>query len=362
MPVYKDRERNTWYVKGRYRDWQGNSRWLTKRGFAMKRDAVAWEAEFRMRQAADLDMPFGQFYQIYREDKGGRLKDSTWETKESIIEKRILPYFENMKMREISSLEVIRWQNELMKQKDGRGNQLFSQTYLKTLHNQLSAIFNHAVRHYKLKENPARIAGGMGEKHGNEMEVWTQEEYQRFAEEVMDKPVSFYCFEVLYWCGIREGELLALCRKDFDFRKREVVINKTYHRRNGQDVFTTPKTKQSNRKVTLPQFLCEELQEYFALYPAKDGERAFPVSKNYLQREMVRGVKNAGVKKIRIHDLRHSHVSLLISRGFSVVDIAKRLGHEGVEMTMRYAHMFPGAQQAMVSELESMRKERAYVC
>ena len=61
MPVYKDRERNTWYVKGRYRDWQGNSRWLTKRGFAMKRDAVAWEAEFRMRQAADLDMPSAEF-------------------------------------------------------------------------------------------------------------------------------------------------------------------------------------------------------------------------------------------------------------------------------------------------------------
>ena len=328
MPVYKDEKTNTWYVKSRYKDWTGKTKHLTKRGFALKREAVEWETAFFQRQDASLDMSFGDFYQIYREDMGERLKVSTWETKASIIEKKILPFFQDLRMRDITSTQVIRWQNEMMRQKTPDGTP-YSQTYLKTLHNQLSAIFNHAVRFYKLSENPARIAGAIGEKDGAEMKIWSEEEYRRFAEAVMDKPLSFYCFEVLYWCGIREGELLALHQEDFDLQKRELHITKTYHRSRGKDIITSPKTRQSVRMVSMPAFLCEELQEYFdMIYDPDPKERIFPVTKSYLNREIQRGAKEAGLRRIRVHDLRHSHVSLLIHMGYSPVAIAFRASPE----------------------------------
>ena len=189
------------------------------------------------------------------------------------------------------------------------------------------------------------------------MLFWTKEEYQKFAAEMMDKPVSFYAFEMLYWCGIREGELLALTPADFDFQNSTVRINKSYQRLHGEDVITSPKTRKSNRTIKMPQFLCEEMQDYLGmLYGLKKKDRIFTVTKSYLHHEMDRGSKAAGVKRIRIHDLRHSHISLLIDMGFSAVAIADRVGHESIEITYRYAHLFPSKQKEMANRLDDIGK------
>ena len=138
----------------------------------------------------------------------------------------------------------------------------------------------------------------MGTEERKEMLFWTREEYTRFSEAMMDKPLSFYAFEVLYWCGVREGELLALTPADFDFEKRTVSINKSYQRLNKQDVITTPKTPKSNRVIQMPQFLCDELQDYLKqLYGVEPDSRMFPISKSYLHREMDRGCKANGSEK-----------------------------------------------------------------
>ena len=149
----------------------------------------------------------------------------------------------------------------------------------------------------------------MGSEEHKEMLFWTKEEYKKFSFEMMDKPVSFYAFEMLYWCGIREGELLALTPADFNFDKETVTINKSYQRLKGQDVITSPKTKKSNRTIKMPKFLCEEMKEYLGMiYGLKKKDRIFTVTKSYLHHEMDRGAKAVGVKRIRIHDLRHPYV------------------------------------------------------
>ena len=197
----------------------------------------------------------------------------------------------------------------------------------------------------------------MGSEEHKEMLFWTREEYKKFADEMMDKPLSYYAFEMLYWCGIREGELLALTAADFDFDKGTVKISKSYQRLQGEDVITTPKTKKSNRTIKMPQFLCEEMQEYIGmLYGLKKKDRIFTVTKSYLHHEMDRGAKAAGVKRIRIHDLRHRHISLLIDMGFSAVAIADRVGHESIEITYRYAHLFPSKQTEMAERLDDLGK------
>ncbi|MEE1013591.1 MAG: tyrosine-type recombinase/integrase, partial [Clostridia bacterium] len=150
----------------------------------------------------------------------------------------------------------------------------YSKTYLKTIHNQLSAIFNHAIRYYDLKSNPAAKAGHIGEKEAGERDFWTK----------------------------------------------------------------------------------EEIKEYLGmLYGIKSTDRMFPISKSFLHHEMDRGSAAAGVKRIKIHGLRHSHISHLIDLGFSAVAIADRVGHESIDITYRYAHLFPSKQVDMANKLENER-------
>ena len=238
----------------------------------------------------------------------------------------------------------------------------FSPVYLKTLHNQLSAIFNHAVRFYNLKQNPAAKVGNMGKSQYREMLIWSQEEFEKFIETMMCKPRSYYAFEMLYWCGIREGELLALTPEDFDFDKGTVRINKSYQRISGRDIITDPKTPKSNRVVQMPCFLVAEMRDYIRrLYKIGPQDRLFTFTKDYLHHEMNRGYIAAGVKRIRIHDLRHSHVSLLIELGYSAVAIGDRVGHETIEITLRYAHLFPTTQKAIVRSLDELREAKENV-
>ena len=424
MAVYKEEKTGTWRAVYRYTDWNGERKQTQKRGFKTKREAQAWEREQVHKTSADLDMNFKSFVELYTADMKTRLKENTWATKEHIIRTKLLPYFGKLKMCNITAQQIITWQNEMLNHKDEKG-QPYSPVYLKTVHNQLSAIFNHAVRYYNLRDNPCKKAGSMGKKKNREMMFWTKEQYLKFAEVMMDKPLSFYAFEMLYWCGIREGELLALTPADFDFEKRTVAINKSYQRLNGQDLITTPKTEKSNRIITMPQFLAEEIQDYLkmlywcgiregellALTPADfdfekrtvtinksyqrlngqdlittpkteksnrvitmpqflaeeiqdylkmlygigADDRMFTVTKSYLHREMDRGSKEAGVPRIRIHDIRHSAVSLLIDMGFSATAIADRVGHESIDITYNYAHLFPSKQTEMADKLNMER-------
>lgn len=196
----------------------------------------------------------------------------------------------------------------------------------------------------------------MGKEERKEMLFWTQDEYRKFADVMMDKPLSYYAFEMLYWTGIREGELLALTPGDFDLENGTVTISKSYQRLGGRDVITDPKTPKSNRVIKIPDFLADEIREYIQmLFGIKDTDRMFTVTKHYLHHEMDRGAKAAGVKRIRIHDIRHSHISLLIEMGFSAVAIADRVGHESIDITYHYAHLFPSTQDAMIEKLSGIR-------
>ena len=352
MAAYKDKGTNTWYTSFYYENWKGERKRKLKRGFVTKREALEWEREFQKQKSADLGMTFESFVEIYTKDMKSRIKDYTWETKRHIIEKKLIPAFGKKKMSEIKPADVIQWQNEMMKYKNDKGKK-YSPTYLKTLHNQLSAILNHAVKYYELKSNPASKVGNMGKSKNGEMLFWTKDEYLKFADSMMDKPLSYYAFEILYWCGVRVGELLALTTADFDFEKGTVSIKKSYQRINGKDVITTPKTEKSNRTIKMPGFLCDEIQDYLkTLYGYTPTDRIFPVTKYYLHHEMTRGAKEQEVKRIRIHDLRHSHVSLLIEMGFSAVAIADRVGHESIDITYRYAHLFPSKQAEIADKLD----------
>ena len=353
MKAEKDKKTGKWLIQYRYTDWQGKRRKSTKRGFATKREAEEWLRNFLITQKADFDMKFEDFWKMYCADMETRLREHTIRTKKYIVELKILLYFGNKRVNDITAADIRQWQNELIKMG-------YSPTYLKTINNQLSVIFNYAVRYYDLKSNPCAKAGSMGKSKAEEMDFWTGEEFRKFIDSVMNKRLSYMAFMTLYWTGMRLRELLALNPKDVDLEKRTITITKSYQRLGKKDVITPPKTSKSKRVITIPEFLAADIRDYIdSLYELQENDRLFPITKYYLEHEMQRGIKESGVKRIRVHDLRHSHVSLLISMGFSAVSIGNRVGHESVDITYRYAHMFPTEQTQMAKLLNEEFKEGA---
>lgn len=356
MPVYRS-ENGTFYSQCFYRDGRDAKRHKVKRGFATELEALMWEKDFLAVHNGTMDMLFADFVDVYATEIKPRIREHTWLTKEYMIKDKIIPFFGKMRMSEIKPIDVVRWQNQLIDHKDSNGKP-YSATYLRTINNQLNAIFNHAERYYDLTSNPCRKVTKMGSKKGGEMNFWTKQEYLRFSEAIMDKPLSFYAFEVLYWTGIRCGELLALTPSDFIFETSELSITKSYQRLKGIDTITDPKTPNSVRRIAMPKFLAEEMKEYLEDFREDLGphDRIFDVTKYYLTHEMERGCKESGVKRIRVHDLRHSHVSLLIEMGFSALAIADRVGHESTDITYRYAHLFPNKQTEIANALDCTKE------
>lgn len=348
MKAEKDKKTGKWLIQYRYTDWQGKRRKSTKRGFATKREAEEWLRNFLITQKADFNMKFEDFWKMYCADMETRLREHTMRTKKYIVELKILPYFGNKRVNDITAADIRQWQNELIKMG-------YSPTYLKTINNQLSAIFNYAVRYYDLKSNPCAKAESMGKSKAEEMDFWTGEEFRKFIDSVMNKRLSYMAFMTLYWTGMRMGELLALNPKDVDLEKRTISITKSYQRLGKKDVITPPKTPKSKRVITIPEFLAADIKDYMdSLYDLQENDRLFPITKYYLEHEMQRGIKESGVKRIRVHDLRHSHASMLIELGFSSLEIANRLGHEKVETTLNtYAHLYPNKQTKLAERLDS---------
>lgn len=191
------------------------------------------------------------------------------------------------------------------------------------------------------------------------MEFYTKDEFDLFINKLMDKRLSYISFMIFYWTGIRLGELLALTLEDIDFDEKTLSINKSYQRLDREDVVTIPKTDKSNRVIHMPDFLVDDLKDYvdhvFALQPT---QRLLPVSKYYLEREVKRGAKEAGLKQIRVHDMRHSHVALLIEMGMPILAISERLGHEKVETTLNtYGHLYPNKQRQLADMLNDKYQE-----
>ena len=352
MKAEKDKKTGKWLIQYRYTDWQGKRRKSTKRGFATKREAEEWLRNFLITQKADFDMKFEDFWKMYCADMETRLREHTMRTKKYIVELKILPYFGDKRVNDITAADIRQWQNELIKMG-------YSPTYLKTINNQLSAIFNYAVRYYDLTSNPCAKAGSMGKSKAEEMDFWTGEEFRKFIDSVMNKRLSYMAFMTLYWTGMRMGELLALNPKDIDLEKRTISITKSYQRLGKKDVITPPKTPKSKRVITIPEFLAADIKDYMdSLYDLQENNRLFPITKYYLEHEMQRGIKESGVKRIRVHDLRHSHASMLIELGFSPLEIANRLGHEKVETTLNtYAHLYPNKQTKLAERLDSEYRE-----
>ena len=359
LPAFKDTSNNTWSSSFYYTDWTGQRRRKKKVGFKTRREALAFEENFKSKAAGATTMTFGELYELYMEDARVRLKPTTYRNKEFVIKLKVLPFFKDLPISSITPAIIRKWQNQMLsatytpfgKQKTA---QPYTQTYLKTINNQVSAIFNFAVKYYHLPQNPVRLCGSMGKKRSDRISFWTLDEFRQFITVYKDDILYYTIFMLLFWTGMREGELLALTAADFDLEEQTVSITKSYSRLDGQDLIQKPKTSKSIRTITIPPFLCTIVQNYMnAIYGLRRQDRLFPTTKYAILNHLHTGSKKAGVKKIRVHDLRHSHASFLIDLGFSPLVIKERLGHENIETTLStYTHLYPSQQRKLLAAME----------
>lgn len=193
----------------------------------------------------------------------------------------------------------------------------------------------------------------MGKKQAEGIDFWTVAEFQQFIKATEDDITAKTIFNLFFYSGMREGELLALTLNDFNFDNSTVSINKSFAVVRGKQIIKEPKTPKSKRVVTLPLPVMEMIKGYAShLYGYTPEQRLFPTVKSTLNRTMQKYCEASGVRKIRIHDLRHSHASLLIEMGISPLQISERLGHEDIQTTLNiYSHLYPNKQEELAEKL-----------
>lgn len=343
MPVYQDSKTKKYYFSCYYVDWQGQRRRKVKRGFLLARDAKEAEREFLAQYASECNMSLKAMYDFYIADCRQRLKSSTVVIKKSLFEKSILPYLGELAMNDISPANIRQWQNEIL----GK----YAATSAHNVNSQLSALFNFACKFYGLQQNPVRITGSIGGVHSDVAQYWTITEFRLamfHVRDIADKTA----ITLLFYSGMRIGELLALNIADYDRQAFTVQVSKTLAQGEQGKVIQTPKTKKSNRQITIPYAAVEALNNYInALYEPKEKDRLFFMSSEHLQKTLRAAAIAAGVPAIRLHDLRHSHASILINNNVNIKAISERLGHQRIETTLNiYGHLYRG-QDADIANL-----------
>ena len=336
MPVYHDKKLKTWYVKFRYRDWQGKAHYTTKRGFKTKRDAVKYEFEFKNTSNERIDIKLSNLAEKYLADKKLRIKISHYKVIEYTLQKHFLRTMGNLKISELSSALMKEWQSDLISNNELKHNTLIR------IQTTVSSMINYAVKYYGLKENPLRVVGNIGntKKEARRIQFWTYEEFKQFMSHVKNHKHKI-CFKILFFGGLRVGELLALNRKDFNFRENKIIITKSKIQSTGE--ISTPKTPESEREIDMPVEIMREIKNYIRnlkVVPVAPSP-IFNTSHSALWLSLKNCAAKAGVKKIRIHDLRHSHASHLIHLGVPITTISRRLGHKSPKITLDvYSHMY----------------------
>ena len=341
MPAYKNNKTGKWETLFYYTDYKNERRKKHRRGFNTKKEALEFEREFLAQSQFSIEMTFKSLYSLYHNDMESRIKKTTMETKEYIVNTKILPFFEKMKVKDIKPIHIRKWQTDLLKME-------YSKTYLKTIYNQLTAIFNYAIRFHNLDKNPCHIAGSIGKKDADEMQILSLQEFNKMIDCVTDKENKFF-YIILFWTGMRKGELLALTYEDIDFENKTIMINKNFQIVKKERLITDPKTPRGRRVIAVNDIVLNCIKDLWnTSYKPNKTDKIFYLSKDSLKRQLDTACKKAGVPRIRVHDLRHSHASYLLSNGVNIVILSRRLGHEKVQTTLNiYCHICPSSEDRL---------------
>lgn len=353
MPTYKNEQKNTWFVSFYFTDWSGKRKKKKKEGFSTKKEALAFERNFLEQTAGQCNIRFNNLVKFYLEDCKYRLRATTYNTKATVIKKYLLPDFAEFPINEVTAMHIRKWQAKMMKQYSDKTNQ-----YLHYINTQLSCIFNFAIKYYNLAKNPVKQCDTIGDTKSKKVLFWTLKDFYKFTKSLERKSSLHTMFNILFWTGIRRGELLALRRVDFNFKEKTLSIHRSKVFINSKGYISKPKTENSNRVISIPDFLAIMVKEYIQKHKITHKQLLFEVHPLSLARSLKAYCQKLNLKPIRLHDFRHSHASLLIEQGVSPLIIAERLGHKDINTTLRiYAHLYPNKQKYLAKSLNDLYEQ-----
>ncbi len=365
MPSYEqNKSSKLWSVRFREIDSTGETHQKRLSGFPTKKAAQYGYQDYLAQKAAEEearanerpetpdDMYFETLVELFFKFKEGRIKHSSLYDIKSRISSKILPYFTGKRMREIKPIDVLDWQKKTFPS--------LSYNYTSKLMAALGAIYSYGEKYHDITNIMSKVDRPRNMTPKKEMQFWTPEEFDKFCTAIDDPTYRLY-FLTLYVTGCRRGECEALGWDDIDFKNRKLKISKSVTNKTPNKAWeiTTPKNVGSNRIVTVPAFLCELLKKYKEEQAKTFPHAAFifggdrPLASTSTDRYFKKTIEKANVKPIRIHDLRHSCASLLISKGVSIVGVSRQLGHTDVEQTLNtYSHLMPDDESKIAAELE----------
>ncbi len=339
MPVYQDEQRGTWYVKCRYKDWNKKFQNKTKRGFATKEEALEWEQDFKKTYAYTDSITFQALVEIYKEKEYPKLSNSTLDIKQNTMNKQILPYFQDMKIRQLDDKCLEKWIQYLTDYKDRKGKP-YSAAYIRKLYYELLAILNFAKKEGFIQYVPSVNSPVLITNTEQEIAYWTLQEYQKFSSTLKHKKDYYLFFQLLYWLGLTEGEAISLQTDCFCLKEGVLTI-----------------TEGSVRQITMPSFLIDEIKEYISELPFSKNTKlkysTVPINqrlflknaKSTYSRILKKQIEILSLKPIQIKDFRHSHAILLIQQGCNPSTISSRMGVSTIQIIKNYADFYENKEK-----------------
>ena len=351
MAVYKDKNTNNYYFIVRVQTKNGQTKQVKRRGFESNKEAKLAEAQFLIDwendELTEETITFKEVAEEYLKWYKVRRKESSYIKIASIVDTHLIPRFNSKRLESIRNRDIIKFQDDLIESK-------MAVSHIKKIHTTLSAVFRYAIKQEYTKINPAAVVGNVDLEDDGKMKYWTLEEFRKFIK-VVDDDLYYALFMTLYYSGMRKGELLALTWNDINFDENTININKTSYNRK----ITTTKTKGSTRTIEMPKHTIRLLaglkasKEYYKPDYVVFGEFRDHIATTTLDRVFANYVKMAKVKKIRLHDFRHSHASYLINKGAIINVVSHRLGHSNTSTTLdTYSHLYPSTEKEVVSLME----------
>lgn len=381
MPINKMKDKNgklikkdgkqKYRVRINYVDIYGENKQIERKVYGLdEAKQVEQELLYSVKKETPAQkLSVSELYREYINAKKSEIRETTLKKKCEIIEHHVLPYLEKCKLDKLNAKVLQQWKQEI----DNVGN--LSIGMKKKIYGEFRAMLNFAVMMEYLPKNPLLKVGNFKaplEKH-KEMLFYTPEEFSKYITVAKEKATEctdniqlwnyYVFFYIAFFTGMRKGEIYALTWNDI--QEDGIHITKSLSQKlQGDDRITPPKNKSSIRIIQVPEPLRQVLDEHY---------KRCKFLENFTDDYLICGGLTAlrdttvdkmnrkfadlsGVKRIRIHDFRHSHASLLANNGINIQEIARRLGHSDVHTTLQtYSHLYPKESERALKVLNDIK-------